>query len=276
MKKTLLFVGMILAGSVSAQFINGGFEQWDTVSMFGQPFERPTGWDSNNDNDIESGLANTPVTRGVDSTGYYARIESNDHGIDALLPGILKQTIAAKHLRQIDFQSKCEYIFQAGACVVNLYQGNSNLLLYTDSLFSEDMAFQARSIDIWPEWIAQNDSLTIEFVAKGNLDDWDGQEDGHSVFFIDNVSASYISATNESLSHEHVIVYPNPSSGVVYLELASGTRPYRVELFNNHGYLIYTDMADQRFTVQGLSDGYYYFRCRVGNQMVIKPFVVIH
>lgn len=274
MRAICLLIGLFLANNVSAQFINGDFEQWDTISMFGQPYIDPLGWVSNNNNDMY-GLASTPVTRGIDSTGYFARIESNEHGIDALLPGRLKQTIQSHNLNQIIYDYKCDYIFQAGSCVVNLYKGNTSTLLYTDSIFTEDPIFENKAIDILPDWILEDDSITIEFVAKGNLDDFDEQEDGHSVFFIDNVSASYISSIDNNQFQETFLVFPNPSRGEVFFETRPNNLPQKVKILSTNGTLLYTLENTGILNVQKFSEGIYYAVCIIGNSVSIKSFVVI-
>lgn len=272
--RILLFLGLITGfHSVNGQFINGDFEQWDSITMFGQPYIDPADWETNNTNDI-FGLANTPVTRGVDTTGYFAKIESKDRGIDALLPGWMKQTINIENLTQIAYNYKCDYIFQSGACVVNLYQGNTNHLIYTDSIFEVDSVFESKTIDILPEWKLFNDSITIEFVAKGNLDDFDEMEDGYSVFLIDKVNASYISSLDDNRFGKDFTLFPNPSTGIVTFDINRNDQQYQIEIYSIDGILINSLKGMGQFKAHFHSDGIYYAVCVIESEVYIKAFVI--
>ncbi|MEO6130218.1 MAG: T9SS type A sorting domain-containing protein [Saprospiraceae bacterium] len=266
-----LFI-LIQVYSASSQILNSGFDNWEFISYGGQPFENPVGWKTNND-DQPFGLANTPVTKEADSSGFHAKISAAYRGIDAFLPGKLMQTISTDHLAKINFYSKCDSIFQLGRCVINILS-QSGTILYTDSLALEDPVFHSSSILIQSEWIQAYDSLTIQFVAKGNLDNWDEEEDGYSIFLVDNVEAAYSTSVENAPEHVALILYPNPSSGMVNIECAFSKEPEQVEIFSlsgeSLGKLNFSTMLDLAW----LPDGAYFIRV-LSNEKVINKLLII-
>lgn len=256
--RMLFVIGLFCSHSSSAQLVNGAFELWDTISMFGQPYINPAGWVTNNNNTF-AGLANTPVTQGIDSTGFYAIVASKEWGLDAVLPGRLKQTIRSRDLKRIEYFSKCDSLYQTGTCDINIYRGESNNLVYTESIVAEDTVFQLRSIDILPEWIQGEDSVTIEFVANGILDMWDEQEDGYAVFLVDQVDASYISSTDRPTETAWITCYPNPTTGNVTLDPGS---PFarRIDISDLSGKMIRSFSDLESIDLEGLAPGMYIIR----------------
>lgn len=270
MGRIILWICVFWTSQITAQIINGDFHHWDTIAMFGQPYINPAGWVTNNNN-YNAGLANTPVTRGVDSTGFYAIIVSREWGLDAVLPGRLKQTIRSQGLTRIEYYGKCDSLFQTGTCDVNVYAGESNHLVYTDRILNKDTAFLFRSIDILPEWIQGYDSVTVEFVANGRLDMWDEQEDGYAVFLMDHVSASYISSTNHLPQANQISLHPNPTSGQITLDQIPSTSS-AIWITDLSGRILRTLSIGEDVDFEGLDPGMYVIRMedRKGNVYVSK------
>ena len=185
------FAFLFLTGfcmETKAQVLNPYFEDWHWV-MIAQPYLDPDGWMTNNYNQF-GGVACTPVDRVADSTGYYAHIASSACGSDAVLSGYMYQRIPIKNVKRLNVICQCDSLWGTGRCVITLLGQDYLDILYTDSIAIEETAFQVRSIDVLPGWIANNDSITIQLTAKGNIDMWDEEEDGYSVFLVDRVTAN--------------------------------------------------------------------------------------
>lgn len=256
-----------------AQIINADFDDWEIIQTIGQPYENPVGWTTNNETEF-TGLATTPVTKEADSLGYHARIESNLHLIDASGPGELSQTIPTQGLLRIDYSSRCDSIFQNGKCVVNIFGQNPGDILYTDSSATEATEFHTSSIDILPEWRQQNSSLTIQFVAKGNLDMWDEEEDGYSVFLVDHVVSYYITRTNEATQDDDFVMYPNPTTGIVHIALNKLYHPTQIEIITLLGEPILKTLYSNELNLNWMMDGAYIIKSSTDKGSTSKILII--
>lgn len=177
MRLFLSIFPLLLASMSYSQIINPGLEEWEWIQL-GQPYENPVRWNTNNNNDY-GGLANTPVTKGTNTSGFHAKIRSASWGIDATGSGIMNQRIPTLHLHNIDFIAKCDSLWQTGQCIVRLLGQSSNDVLYLDTMNVEDAEWRTHTIAILNEWAELTDSITIEFIADGRGDHWEPQEDGY-------------------------------------------------------------------------------------------------
>ncbi len=268
-----LSISIIWANYISAQIINPDFDDWEIIHTTGQPYENPVGWKTNNETEF-TGLATTPVTKELDSTGYHARIESNRHLIDAYGPGELSQTIPTEGLLRIDYSSRCDSIFQNGKCVVNIFGQIPGDLLYTDSISIATSEFHSSSIDITPAWKMQNMSFTIQFVAKGNLDMWDEEEDGYSVFLVDHVISNYITPTKEANKADDFNIYPNPTSGMINLTSNELFHPTQIELTTILGEDVYKSKYINTIDLSWLSDGAYLIKLSSATVVIGKILII--
>lgn len=273
MKVFLLALTVFANATMSGQIINPEFDHWVMIQI-GQPYEDPLGWTTNNMTD-ENGFASTPVTRGADSTGFHARVASKAHGIDATLSGILSQTISASHLVEIDFDCRCDTLAMAGRCVVQFLDQTKHKILYQDTTYSMSNQFSHSIIPFEPAWAMDNDSITIQFIAKGGIDPWDEQEDGYSVFIIDNVYAEYVTGISAPKNELLGIMYPNPADDIIHFITDGNGPPPTVQIFNMLGQLVHvTDSADQ-VEVDWLLNGAYIFNL-VSGQSRQSMRMVIH
>ena len=204
----ILLVG-IYCCRVDAQFLNGDFEQWDTITCCGQPYEDPADWTTNNYNGFPFYIATTPVDKANGPSGLLARISSSLGGIDGILPGTMEQTIASHELDKIEFDFQCDSILETGRCVINLLTPTGEIL-YADSIAKEMQAIELYSIQILPAWSAQYDSLTLCFTARGYISKFDKEVDSYAIMLVDNVYASYINSVAEESSFDQIRVFPNP------------------------------------------------------------------
>ena len=78
-------------GECNCQVINGDFNTWIEAQDFGEPFENPIGWSTNNET-TPTGFANTPIEKRTEESNCFANISSSFQGLDTTSPGILSQT----------------------------------------------------------------------------------------------------------------------------------------------------------------------------------------
>lgn len=272
MRFIIIIISLIWQNELSAQILNGSFDDWEIISMFGEPYENPVSWTTNNDNE-SFGFSNTPVTKGIDSSGFYARVESNYGGIDALLPGELSQTISSNNLVKINFHYKCDSIFQSGRCVVNIL-GQEQNVLFTDSISIEDFEFKSGAIEIQNQWNLENDSITIQFVAKGNIDMWDKEVDGHSIFLIDNVTAEYITNTEEHTENLKAIVFPNPTYSEIHVLSSNVCQISLIEIYSITGQRILTDKHGDSIDLSWVPNGMYIISMTCENETLTERIIV--
>jgi Secretion system C-terminal sorting domain len=271
MRIFLMFLSMMLANRLCTQVVNPGFDDWEVIQT-GEPYENPIGWMTNNETD-DNGFASTPVTKGIDSIGYYARVASSAHGIDAVLSGWLSQTISVENLVKIDFDSQCDSLFQSGRCIVWVLDQSKSHVLYVDSISIESDTFSRYTIMVENAWTQDNDFITLQFIAKGNLDDWDEQEDGYSIFLVDNIHAEYITVIKDAALNTDLVIYPNPSVGLIHFTHDQAQDPLHIEIVSLTGQILYKAAYADVFDLSFLPDGMYVVNAMWETGMEMKMLV---
>ena len=269
----LVLCGM-LTQALAAQVINPAFDDWEVIQI-GQPYENPIGWTTNNLTN-KLGLASTPVDKGVDDNGFYARITSNAFGIDATLSGKLSQQIALANLVKIEFDNQCDSLFQTGRCIVSVFDQQGDAVLYVDTIASMSDSFSRYVLPIDAAWALSNDSIRLQFTAAGGFDMWDEMKDGFSIFMIDNVSAEYITASKEIEPDKNFSFYPNPTSGIIYLESHQVLGSAQIEILSITGQLISTTNFANLLNLDWLTDGVYVLNLVSGSSMQGRLLVLKH
>ncbi|HZV70880.1 MAG TPA: T9SS type A sorting domain-containing protein [Saprospiraceae bacterium] len=265
---------LIWVNQPSAQIINAGINEWEVIQTIGQPFENPVGWKTNNYTDY-NGFASTPVIKVVDPAGgYFAKVESNLHGIDGSGPGELWQTISTDHLTKIDFYAHCDSIFQVGRCIVSILGQDPLDVLFIDSIPVDPTGFTLNSIHILNEWSQENDSITIRFTAKGNMDIWDEKEDGYSIFKVDNVTAQYITGSEEISKPDDLIIFPNPSSGIINLVQEDSGNPMRIEMYSIMGEAIFKSNYFEILDLNNFPNGVYLIKILSGTRVYNEVLII--
>ncbi len=274
MKAFTLLLFLILLNKVDAQIINSSFDDWEVIQI-GQPYENPIGWTTNNLTN-KLGLASTPVDKGIDENGFYARITSNAFGIDATLSGKLSQQIALANLVKIEFDNQCDSLFQTGRCIVSVFDQQGDAVLYVDTIATMSDSFSRYVLPVDAAWAVSNDSIRLQFTAAGGFDMWDEMEDGFSIFMIDNVSAEYITASKEIEPDKNFSFYPNPTSGIIYLESHQVLGSAQIEILSITGQLISTTNFADLLNLDWLTDGVYVLNLVSGSSMQGRLLVLKH
>ena len=272
MKLFLLALSILFYNGIMGQVINPEFDDWEVIQI-GQPYENPIGWTTNNETDV-NGFASTPVTKGTDSIGYFARIASNAHGIDATFSGELSQTLSAKNLVEIAFDSKCDTLAMAGKCIVRVLDQSKGIVLYEDTSFTVSTIFSRSTITIENDWTTESDSITIQFIAKGGIDPWDDQEDGYSVFLVDNVITEYISSTDDMELRNEIQIYPNPANDLIHIVSFLSRPPIKIEILTLMGQPILRTDYSTMLKVDWIPNGVYIFNL-VSEQSMYSRLLVI-
>lgn len=259
MKYVIILILCLVSHLSFSQIINPGFEEWLWIHG-GQPYEDLVGWTTNNTNQPK-GFASTPVQKGINATGFHAIISSTSSGIDATGPGKMCQTIVAHNLKRIQFFSKCDSLFQTGRCIFEIL-GDNNTVLYTDSISGEETAFHLTTLDILDEWVEDNDSLTLQFIAAGGFDMWDEMEDGYAKFMVDDVAAEYLSSAADVKNALSIIVFPNPSNGPIHITSNPVLENGLLEIISMTGQQLISTSYTPFLDLSPLSTGVYILRIR--------------
>ena len=251
-----------------AQILNEEFDNWTTTSNMGQPYEDLEDWDTNNENVI-GGFATAPNIeisvngdKGVSLTTTY-------QGIDGHYSGIISQTISTYNLVKIEYLSKCDSIFDQGACVVNIYD-SSNTIVYTDSLKQKEANYTVKTIDISTLSLSNSAILKVEFIAFGQLGSFEDFQ-AYSEFNLLHVKSKYLSNTLDTKLSNAVTVYPNPFDDIINFEVADvNTTEY--QLLSVDGSLIKQGTGRSISTVD-LAKGQYLLKVLYGGDIRIKRII---
>lgn len=112
-------------------------------------------------------------------------------------------------------------------------------------------------------------------VAAGNYDlmvmDATGCTDSLSNILINGINASH-----EKSNAEEVDIYPNPSSGMVYIEFKNGQRDFEMELYDVSGKILTIENRDTNtLNLNPLAPGIYWLKIVANEQLVWKKIAKI-
>lgn len=265
MKSLLFFVAFLLAIlNLKGQIQNGEFDAWTRIDTSGQPYDDLLYWDTNNEG-LGNGLATTPNIRIQEGTDNGVAITTNYMFIDAISSGRIYQTISTDRLIDIDYLSKCDSIYENGACVVNIYDDEMQLV-YTDSLKTKQADFTMRRISLSDLPNLDSDLITIEFEAAGTISVFNPIQ-GYAEFLLLNVNANYISSTTHT-SPPTIAAFPNPfDSHINILHNHNETMPY--VLFNAEGRLL-KQGNESIINTRDLISGAYFIQFQTENGIITK------
>lgn len=272
MKSLILLLSLMLAQNSIGQVNNPSFDDWEVIHI-GQPYENPIGWTTNNMTD-DFGFASTPVDKGANENDFYARVSSSAHGIDATLSGELSQMIALANLVKIEFDAQCDSLFQTGRCVVTILNRSGDEVLYVDTISTMSDSFSRYLLPVDAEWEETTDSISLQFTAVGGFDQWDEMEDGYSIFLIDNVSAEYITASEEVTPLHDFSFFPNPTSGWIHLFSQEQMVATQIEIASLNGQIVFSGPFVNSLNLEWLTTGAYVLKLfsvsRTSNSILIK------
>ena len=223
MKYTICIIfGIIISSSLNGQLLNGEFDNWTTIDTSGQAYDDLTEWYTNNNNS-SGGAANTPNIRIIEGNDIGVSLSTSSLGLDGIYSGVISQWIDTDRLLDISYLSKCDSIYEGGACRVNIYD-ELNQLIYSESLSTPESVYSSKSIYVSQLPNLQSGLIKIEFEAFGHLGFFEPFQ-AYSKFNLLNVNANYISTTS-SLSEGDFKVYPNPFNSKISLDIKNKSIEY--------------------------------------------------
>lgn len=260
----------MLFGNIQyGQILNDEFDNWILIETGGQPYVDLVNWQTNNTNNTVTSLATTPSFKITINEDNGVSVTTNYRGIDGISSGKISQIVTADELNKITYFSKCDSIYELGACVVNIYN-NSNEIIFTDSIKQSEINYTSKSIDIDELPINDSDSIKIEFVGFGSLGAFE-QFQAYSEFNILSVKADYISNTMEIKENERFKVYPNPFDNMVEME-AENSNYTEYNLYDSTGELI-TKGLGRTINTSNLTCGLYLLEIVTADGIQIEKII---
>ncbi len=252
--------GLLKAQQQDTMFImNGGFENWDTIGDYSQP----SFWYSLNSLTEFGYDPTTLLTTDAHSGKYAVRLEGNS-GPSGNLSGLLVSgpvldaqfnvNLSTGKFRFTSRPSSLRFYYkafpansdssQAGMILTkkNKLSGMidtiaSARIVMKDSVKTytlADLKFDYRSSEI-------PDSAFI--VASSSYDGFDPKVG--SVLIIDDMELIYLNGIAENTNNSHPVIYPNPSTGMVNIQLNDGEN-LSLEVFDQAGRLVYHSVLQQQ------------------------------
>lgn len=225
-------------------------------------------WNTNNEG-LGNGLATYPNVRIEEGNDVGVSLRTAYGGIDGSYSGIISQTVTTERLNEITYLSKCDSIFDSGACIVNIYNDIEQLVL-TDSLFTEELNYSTKTIDITQIQNLQSEFVTLEFIGFGQLGQLEPFQ-SYAEFNILNVNANYISSTSESQLYD-TNVFPNPFNSTISISIS--------DINNYEGYIIYNSAGKfikngegNTIDTRDLPRGKYFIQIDYDSNIITKAIV---
>lgn len=250
------------------QIINNEFDNWILIETGGQPYLDLVSWQTNNTNSTVTSLATTPSFKITVNGDNGVSVITDFQGIDGISSGHISQTISTGELNKINYFSKCDSIYERGACVVNIYNAANNII-FTDSIKQKEIEYSNKTIEINELSLNESDLIKIEFVGFGSLGPWE-EFQAYSEFNILNVKADYISKTKELKQVERLKIYPNPFSNIIQIEANKKIPKYN--LYCSTGTLIEEGLG-RTLDLSNLTNGLYFLEIIMGDINQIEKII---
>ena len=290
MKKLAIVLAVFIAVAIktNAQIPNNGFEDWTSFASY----DDPVGWATMNS------LCTGP--------SFYSVTKSSDHypsGIGSFSVKIECNTsltgatggwgvIATKGF---DFPFKpafpinnhplrlcgyAKYLPENGdeaVIRVVLFNNGTEVANNSTTITGSGSAWQSFIVEF--DSYLDADSATIVIMAWKPL----GQNDppkGNSVIYIDNLSFdNHITSANEiTFSHNNYLIYPNPASGVITLEIYNANSVGQtLNIYNTQGTLVKSETLlnnQQQVSIMDLSNAVYIAEIRHGESTVKQKLII--
>ena len=206
MKPPLILIFIFSVVHIQAQILNGDFDEWVIIDSTGQPYEDLVAWETNNIG-LGNGFATSPNIKIQEGNDIGVSVRTEHEGIDGNYSGIISQVVNAENLNRIEHLSRCDSIYERGACVVNLYDDKGDLV-YTDSITSKEHSFSLKVLDISDIQELNTSLLKVEFKAFGQIGNFEAFQ-AYAKWDLLHVAAEYTSGLNAQ-SESLVSIFPNP------------------------------------------------------------------
>lgn len=269
MRQAIVILSWILFSNITfSQIQNEEFDNWILIDTLGESYQDLINWETNNVN-LGNGFATVPNFEIIEGNDTGVSITSNHQGIDGLSSGRISQTISSVNLVNINYRSKCDSLFDFGACVVNILDSANNII-YTDSLKQEESSYSDKVISINDLALNGSEIITVEFVAFGQLGEFETFQ-AYSEFNLLSVNSEYMTSTNDQYYNNSTVVYPNPFSEYINFQTKSDM-PIDYELFGLDGSTVKIGSGNNVQTTE-IATGQYLIRISQGQEVSIKQIV---
>lgn len=272
MKSTLTFLCVLaLSSNLFCQLLNGEFDNWTTIDTMGQPYEDLVGWNTNNET-VQLFRATTPNVRFQEGADVGVFMSTSYQGLDGLSSGIISQYLDTEKLIDITYLSKCDSIADRGACVVNIFD-EQDQLIYTDSVTVVESSFTVKTIEASQLQLDDNQKIKLEFQAFGQIGAFEVFQ-AYSEFLLLNASANYISATDKLADRHSLNVFPNPCRDKIYLRNPDTKDVGVYELLDANGKVVLSGQGAEIAT-SSLDSGFYFLVVKTEKGSQTRPIVKI-
>ena len=264
MKLPLILIFIFSVVHIQAQIINGDFNEWVIIDSTGQPYEDLVAWETNNIG-LGNGFATSPNIKIQEGNDIGVSVRSEHEGIDGNYSGVISQVINAENLYRIEYLSRCDSIYERGACVVNLYDEMGGLV-YTDSITSKEHYFSLKVLDISDIQELNSSMLKVEFKAFGQIGAF---EDflAYAKWDLLHVAAEYTSGSNAQ-SESLISIFPNPFDEQINISTIEKQK-VRYSIYDLQGQLHLKGEASLIDTGR-LPTGMYVIHVQYGEEIITK------
>ncbi|MCB0572255.1 MAG: T9SS type A sorting domain-containing protein [Phaeodactylibacter sp.] len=156
-------------------------------------------------------------------------------------PGDIRTTFmpSSQHFR-LSMDVKYDTIIPPGKARIDIIASGFLYTYWIDEQITEEM----ETIQLDVELPAAYNTLTLSIEALGvyNPDygtpPFDGGYDGYAEIVIDNIVYEDVVPVREALKEELENIFPNPTSGSVYIQMPEGVNAEQMELYDIRGALL--------------------------------------
>lgn len=223
-----------------AQIPNADFELWLPADLF-DPDEYPQYWVA----PPHLGAEFYPIEKVYNpNMGQYALKVKNTMPSPSSVggaPGDIMTTFmpSSQHFR-LSMDVKYDTIVPPGRARIEIKGAGFLYTYWVDEQITEEM----ETIQLDVELPTAYDALTLRIVALGvyNPDygtpPFDGGYDGYAEIVVDNIIYENVVSAEEAMVGEVENLFPNPTSGLVHIQLPEGVEAEQMELYNISGALL--------------------------------------
>ena len=220
---------------IQGQIKNSDFSVWIEAQSSGEVYYDPQDWATSNQSILT--MARVSVVENTDGLNSIAHISSTNQGTDAQSSGYISQEISTSDVSVLSLWAKCDSLYGNSGCVLAV-KALDGTVLQTDTTKTVDTDYRKYEMTLDSAVIANHNSIVLWIEAQGALDPWDDQEDGFSVFLVDEVKASQTSLNFEFLDHRSKTITLEAAQdideGLLYVSCDRENRSMMVNLANDN------------------------------------------
>lgn len=203
---------LLCISKLHAQFINGSFEEWDTVysELRMDTFTEPVGWFSTNEPFYTRNMGRSIfISEDATEGSYSAKVTS----------GYISQNVSTMDIDKVTYSLRCDSLDLIACCLMVIFTLDENGEIM-DQVYSKKYpksdSFAYEEVIITEDMKA-TDSIQIGFNAFNDIFHYEGP--GYCSMTVDDVNVSYLSATKETTESNVIKIIPNPASDYIRMDM---------------------------------------------------------